>query len=534
MAPKGKKSGSRSLPQNWQILNYIRQDSTEEYRSRVPVATQSNVGQIAEFLWNPNNGRYRNEFTAALINRIGEVIIRSRRWTDPFKEFKKRDVPFGATIEEIGVGLLYSHTRDYNDTAELLRVNKPFVESAFHQVVRNESTPLTVDEVELRGAFLEEYGLSTYVSALLDAQINTDEYNEYLTVLAVIEEHDKAHGFFKVNIPDITDDTDIERKAKTVLRKIRAIAGEMEFMSSDFTSLDCPKEIKVHSSREEMCLFCTPSFLAVEDVEALAILFHLEKGDIPYKIRLVKEFANPEWQALLMSTDALIMHDQLYRTDTFYNPAVATTNYWLHHKQFIGVSPFLPACVFTIGEGTALPSVEVSDVSEFKLGYIDQNDGTIKTELPTDIRPGSEFQLIGWEKLTMRGTDWRGNPVEYVEVNGSNITVARKLDTATAGDATSGSEAFIDSWGVLHIPHDFMLQLDGSALPASIGLEVAATSAVFGTKAGGENIETPESIKISGAVSSEASAKFYSTNELTRTAYFRYTKGYTDPDDSGN
>ena len=531
---KGKKSGSRSLPNNWQILNYVRQDASAEYRSRVPDATQSNVGQIAEFLWNPVNGRYRNEFTAALINRIGEVIIRSRRWTDPFKEFKKKDIPYGASIEEIGIGLLYSHTRDYNDTAELLRVHKPFVESAFHSIVRNETVPLTVDEVELRGAFLEEYGLSTYVSGLLDAQINTDEYNEYLTVLAVLEEHDKAHGFFKVQIPDLEDDTDIERKAKTVLRKLRTIAGEMEFMSSDYTSLDCPKEIKVHADRSEMCLFVTPSFLAAEDVEALAILFHLEKGDIPYKLRLVKSFMNPEWKALLLPDDALIMHDQFYRTDTFYNPATATTNYYLHHKQFIGVSPFLPAVVFTTGEGTALPSVEVSDISEFKLGYIDQNDGSIKTELPTDIKAGSEFQLIGWEKLTMSGTDWRGNPVEYVEVNGSNITVARKLDTATAGDATSGSEAYIDSWGVLHIPHDFMAQLDGSQPPASIGLEVAATSAVFGSKAGGENIETPESIKISGAVSSEASAQFYATNELTRAAYFRYTKGYSDPDESGS
>ena len=153
-----KSRSTKNLPQNWQLLNYIRQNASEEYRSNVPVATQSNVAQISEYLWEPTNGRYRNEFITNLVNRIGEVVIRSRRWTDPFKEFKKKDVPYGSTIEEIASGLLYGHTRDYNDTAELLRVNKPYTMAAFHQPVRNETYPLTVDEVDLRAAFIEEYG----------------------------------------------------------------------------------------------------------------------------------------------------------------------------------------------------------------------------------------------------------------------------------------------------------------------------------------------------------------------------------------
>ena len=523
--PRG---STRNLPANYQILNYIRQDASAEYRMRVPVASQSNVGQIAEFLWNPMNGRYRNEFIGALINRIGEVIIRSRRWTDPFKEFKKKDIPYGATVEEIGIGLLYSHTRDYNDTAELLRVHKPYVKSAFHQTVRNETIPLTVDEVELRQAFLEEYGLSNFVAGLMDAQINTDEYNEYLTVLAVLNEHDKAHGFFKVQIPDLEEDDNIERNAKKVLRQLQTLAGKMEFMKSDYLALDCPREIKTHSDRSRMVLFCTPAFLSAENVEALAVLFHMEKGDIPYRIRLVDEFMNPDWQALLMDEDALIMHDQFYRTDTFYNPATASTNYYLHHKQIIGVSPFLNAVVLTTGEGTALPSVTVSAVSPFKLGMIDPDTGEVLEELPQDIAPGSDIQLIGWEKVTMSGTDWNGNPAEYVAINGSNINVTRKRDTSVATNATAGSDAWIDSNGVLHVPYDFMLQLDGSTPPANIELDVCATSAVFGTK-DGEPIATPDSIRVRGKVVSSGGT-LYSTNELTRAAYARYTQGWVEPE----
>lgn len=526
--PRG---STRSLPANYQILNYIRQDATNEYRQRVPQATQSNVGQIAEFLWNPNNGRYRNEFVAALINRIGDVIIRSRRWTDPFKEFKKNDVPYGSTIEEIGVGLLYSHTRDYNETAELLRVHKPYVRSAFHHVVRDETIPLTVDEVKLRRAFLEENGLSKFVSALMDSQMNTDELNEYLTVHAVLAEHDKAHGIFKVHIDDITGDNVDNRKEKAedLLAKIRTLAGLFEFLKSDYTALDCPKEIKTLSTRDSCALFIRADLLARLDVYALAQLFHIEKADIPYKVRIVDEFMMPDVQAIVMDTDALIMHDQFYRTDSFYNAATATTNYYLHHTQIIGISPFMNMVALTTGEGTRMPQVGVSDVSPFKLGYIDPQDGSIKSELPQDIAVGSSFQLIGWEKLTMSGTDWKGNPVEYVEINGSNINVTRKLDTGTAANATSGSEAYIDALGVLHIPFDFMLQLDGSTPPTSMVLDVAATSAVFGEKADGTDIDTPTSIKIRGKVVSK-NGVLYTTNELTRAALARYTMGWDDPD----
>ena len=525
-------TASRNLPANHQILNFVRQSASDEYRSRIPTAVQSNVAEIAEILWNPINSRFRNEFISNLVNRIGEVIIRSRQWSDPFKVFKKKDIPYGANIEEISVGLIYGHTRNPSDMAELLRKHEPYVARAFHYPTRSQSYPFTLDMPRLRRAFMEEYGLSRFTAAEIDAQINSDELDEYNTVLARLEAHDMNHGIFKIHIPDLTEDIEdadlLEARAKIALKKLQATAGRMRKLSSDYLALDAPRQIKTFAEKQNCVLLCTPEFLASANVMTLAAAFNIDRADIPYRIIEVYDFFDPDIKAIVMDEDALIIHDLLYQTDTFYNGATVTTNYYLHHDQIIGFSPLLPMAAFTTGEGTEVPSVEVKDVSTpFKLGYISPENGSIIEGLPEDIKPGSSFQLIGWEKLTYSGTDWSGNPVEYVEINASSVDIVRKLDTGAAANATIGASPYVDVWGVLHVPYDFMLQLDGSNPPSSMSFDVAATSGVFGP-----DVQTPTSVKIRGKVLSGANAVFYETNELTRTAYNAYCKGHRDPEEA--
>ena len=69
------------------ILNTIRANASSDYQERVPIATQNNIAEVGNAI--TNYEPTRNEFLNALINRIGMVIIQSRLYENPLREFKK-------------------------------------------------------------------------------------------------------------------------------------------------------------------------------------------------------------------------------------------------------------------------------------------------------------------------------------------------------------------------------------------------------------------------------------------------------------
>lgn len=505
---------SPQLPKNWDLLNKIRSSASLDYQMRIPRATRSNIAQIEAELWNPLNGKLKNEFINALVQRIGELVIQSRRWSDPFKEFKKKDMTYGQTIEEIGVGLLRAHSYDYNDTSALLRTNEPYVRSAFHSINRRNRYDLTIDEILLRGAFTDETGLSSFVMGLLNAQINSDEHDEYLSVHGALAEFDKRHGIFKVHIDDFRDPaTDVERSARNVVKKIRALAGKLEFLKSDYTALDAPKEIRTFAKRDQIVCFITPELLAEIDVEALAQTLYISKEQVPFRIRIVDEFMIPGVECVLMDVDALILKDVVYQTDTFYNGATLTQQYFLHHHQVISFSPFLPMIAFTTGDGTELPSVTATP-ADFNIGYINPTDLSIKTALPNDIAPDSELQLIGWRKLNIAGKDVKGNDISFETIDGAMVNA-----TFEAPTIATDAQIEINRLGVLHVPFNILEKLNSTGDIEETNFMVSAVSAYIE-----DNNATTK--QITGTI--KQNGKLYEVTEGVRRALYDYMAGRKD------
>lgn len=514
---------TKDMPMNWDLLNKIRSSASLEYQMRIPRATRSNIADIEAKLWNPYNSRLKNEFIDALVQRIGELVIQSRRWTDPFKEFKKKDMKYGSTIEEVGIGLLRAHAYDFNDTSALLRVNEPYVRTAFHSVSRRDRYDLTIDEPLLRTSFLEDTGLADFISGLLDAQMNSDEEDEYLLVHGALAEFDRRHGIFKVHIDDFRDPSvDVERAARNAVKKIRSLAGHLQFLKSDYTALDCPKAIRTFAKRENIVAFVTPDFLAEIDVEALAQTLYISKEQIPFRIRLVDSFMIPGVECVLMDTDALIMKDVIYQTDSFYNGSTITTNYFLHHHQIISFSPFLPMIALTTGEGTQLPSVTVTP-DTFNLGYIDPDDLSIKTTFPAKMGVGSQFQLIGWRKLTIAGKDVAGNDVEFQTIDGSMVDVACQSGNTTA-KATMNVDFEVNRLGVLTIPENTLDKLAGDGLSGGINLHVNAVSAYL------DETLPPAARTVVQLTGGQITpdGRVYEVNEKVRRAFYEYMGGARD------
>lgn len=340
-------------PNNVDILNAIRKNSTTDYQRRIPAATKANVQDTINALLN-----YRpqmNEFVDSLVNRIGLELFKSNVWTNPLAKFKRGMLEYGDTIEEIIVGLLeakrYDADRDYLEQA-IFGQERPDVQSSFHKVNRQDYYKLSVNEALLKRAFLDDGGLSNFITGLMSAPTTSDNWDEFLLTTSLFGEYYRSGGFFKVNVPDVSASTSDAADSRFMLRRMREMADNLKFISTHYNASGMP----VAATVDELELFITPEANAAIDVEALAAAFNVDKADIPSRTTVIpkEHFGIDGAQAVLTSRDFFVIADQRIDTTNVINPVGLHTNYFLHHWQVVSASRFVPALLFTTEEGTVI------------------------------------------------------------------------------------------------------------------------------------------------------------------------------------
>lgn len=373
---------------NEEILNAIRNSASQDYIRRIPNATEAGISETLSALT-----KYRplwNEFVDALVNRIGTVIVRNMVWENPLAMFKRGMMHYGNTIEEVQVGLLNAHIydpdREYMER-DLFGTERPWVESNFHSVNRQEFYKVTVNEMLLRRAFLEDGGLSNFVSALMSAPATSDSVAEFELTMGLIPEYQRSNGFYNVNIPDVVANSSTEADSKAALRKMRAMAGLLQFPSTKYNAAGMPTFAKP----DELILLVSPQFQAAIDVEALAGAFNIEKAEMIGKIVTVPQslFGVAGVQALMTIPDFFVIADSVLENASQYNPAALQTNYFLHHHSIISASRFVPAVTF----GTGTDSEQIVVVTPIDFSNLEIHDYAKSGVFPLSLAVGSIFDM---------------------------------------------------------------------------------------------------------------------------------------------
>lgn len=366
---------------NSTILDRVWLENTWEYQQRVPQASQQGVAAVAEFLFDPLNKMYYNQFVDSLINRIGMTRINSKMWANPWSTFKKGNLPFGSSVQDMGVKWLKAHTYE-DDLDSLLEIKRPEIEPAYYTLNRRDQYTISVNYDELRNAFVDEYGLNRLINTITDVPISSDNYDEYQSMKALIAEYETRHGFYKEQITAITN----EATAKDFLVKARAYAGKLKFPSVYYNIIDIP----AFAEEQELVLLIDPTSLAYIDVDALSAAFNIDRADIKYRIELVDEWPIPGAVALLTTEDFFQVYDVLYTTTSFYNPQNLTTNYYLTHWEILAFSPFVPAILFTTETGTSIGTVTYNQNVTVGLRLLDSDNNVITPDSPSSARVSLE------------------------------------------------------------------------------------------------------------------------------------------------
>jgi len=341
------------------IANAIRNEMSPEYRRRVPVSTQANIKNNLESMYRYTAGR--NEFVPALINKIGLTLLKPYLYENGLAEFKQGFLASGDTVEEVQVGLvkanIYDPTREYGEHT-LFGIEALDVQTSYHKITRQEFYKVTVNDSMLRRAFLNDNtGLWDFVGQLMAAAANSDNADEYTQTLALFPEYYKLDGFFKVNVPDISDANSGEVEAKEFMRTVRTLSDTLALRPVPYYNA---ARMPMFSKPEDLILFTTPSAKAAMDVEALAAAFNVEMANVQNRIVLIPEedVADiPGFQGVLTTKDFFVIVDTLIETREQQNAAGLYSNFFFHHHSIISASRFVPAILLTTEPGDVITKI---------------------------------------------------------------------------------------------------------------------------------------------------------------------------------
>lgn len=360
------------------ILNAIRNSASANYRDYVPAASvkQNNIKEIGAIVM--NDVALQNEFLTALVNRIGRVIINSKLFSNPWAKFKRGILEYGETIEEIFVNIArpFQYDPAVAETKMFAR-EIPDVRAAFHFLNYQKFYKSTIQQEQLRQAFLSWQGINDLIAKIVDAMYTGANYDEFMVMKYLIGRHALNGEIFPKQIAGVS-----AANMKGIVGTIKGLSNNFEFMSNKYNVAG----VQNYSLKENQYIIVNSEFDAVMDVEVLASAFNMDKADFMGHRVLVDSFGSldadrlaelfagdpnyvPLTSAELTALDAIPavivdedwfqIYDNLIEFTEKYNGEGLYWNYWLHEWKTFSISPFANAAIFVPG-APAITSVTIS------------------------------------------------------------------------------------------------------------------------------------------------------------------------------
>lgn len=401
------------------ILNVIRQNASYEYQQNVPEVTKaSDIPRVGEVIY--GTPTFANQFINALVNRIAIIRMQSATFNNPYSVLKKGYIEFGETVEDIFVSI--AKGVDFDPEKGKSREFKrtfPDVRSAFHTMNWRVMYPVTIQDEDLKQAFLSLEGVQNLIAKIVDAVYTGAEYDEFLLFKYLMV---KAISHGKMKPESIGDGTDLKESAVA----FRGISNLLPFISSDYSEAG----VKTNTPKDRQIIFMDAKFNAQFDVNVLASAFNMDKADFMGRLFLIDNWTSfdnerfdvirknsdgieevtAEELALLANVKAVIVDEnwfQIYdNNNKFTEKYVASGMYWnyfYHTWKTVSSSPFANAVVFVTGTASiALPEtltckVITKDVSKEAIVFAISADTDGESLAPNSVH------FIQTEALTKAG-----------------------------------------------------------------------------------------------------------------------------------
>lgn len=401
------------------ILNVIRQNASYDYQQNVPVVkTANDIPKVGEVLM--GQPALANQFINALVNRIAIVRVQSATFNNPYSMLKKGYIEFGETVEDIFVSI--AKGVDFNPEKAREREYKrtfPDVRSAFHAMNWRVMYPVTIQDEDLKQAFLSMDGVQNLIAKIVDSVYTGAEYDEFLLFKYLLI---KAISHGKMKPVAIGDGTDLKESAV----QFRGVSNLLPFMSGEYNEVG----VKTTTPKDRQVIFMDAMFNAQFDVNVLASAFNMDKADFMGRLFLIDNWTSfdnerfgiiransdgieevtSEELALLADVKAVILDEnwfQVYDNNNKFTEKYSASglywNYFYHTWKTISNSPFSNAVVFVTSKATItapesvtvkISSKDIADVGTVFALEVQEDNATLQNGF---------YEFVQTEDATTKG-----------------------------------------------------------------------------------------------------------------------------------
>lgn len=430
------------------ILNVIRQNASLEYQSSVPVVTQAtDIPKVGEIIY--GTPAFANQFINALVNRIAAVRVQSANFNNPYSVLKKGYLEFGETVEEIFVNIarVYEYSAEKAEAREFKRT-LPDVRSAFHTMNWRVVYPVTIQDEDLRLAFLSIDGVTNLIAKIVDQVYTGAEYDEFLLFKYMLIKGITGGNIGVKQISNAIGDI------RDTAVDFRGTSNELMFMSRKFNG----QGVLTNTPRDRQVIFMDARFNALFDVSVLAAAFNMDKADFMSRLFLIDnftEFDNERFEVIRANSDgieevtdaeltamgdvvAVILDENWFQVydnnNKFTEKYVASGLYWnyfYHTWKTVSWSPYSNAIGFV--------STAVSNPASITL-TVDSVDISDEATVITFASSVPNIQLIQTEDLVEDGIavqKYGALIIPHSKIAEDIVVVAKLGNTVyTAGETT--------------------------------------------------------------------------------------------------
>ena len=433
------------------VLNAIRNNATTNYKHYVPIATPDaeSVREIGAVIM--SHPQLQNEFLSALVNRIGMVILTSKMYENPWAVFKRGMLEFGESIEEIFVNIAKPYQFDPEVAqSNLFKREIPDVRTAFHIMNYQKYYKATIQNDQLRQAFLSWQGITDLIAKIVDAMYTGANYDEFQTMKYMLAKHIIDGHMYPVTIQTVTADN-----MKSIVSTIKGVSNNFEFLSTKYNLAGVSNK----SDKKDQYLLVDSRFDATMDVEVLASAFNMDKAEFTGRRVLVdsfgsldierlnqlfaddptyRELSEVELKALdsipcvLVDQEWFMIFDNYNNFTEQYNGEGLYWNYWYHVWKTFSISPFANNAIFVTGT----PSVESVTVSPASATVKSGQSISLSATVVTDFFAP---QTVDWISDTV-GVTVNASGVVTIDptVGAGNVTITARstFDSSKTGTCT--------------------------------------------------------------------------------------------------
>lgn len=427
------------------IINVIRQNASYEYQASVPKVTKAtDIPKVGEIIY--GTPAFANQFINALVNRIAFVRIQSVTFNNPYAWLKKGYIKFGETIEDIFTGIANAmpYSAEKAEEREMKRYI-PDIKSVFYAMNWRVVYPVTVQNNDLKLAFLSINGVEDLISRIVDQVYKGAEYDEFL-LFKYLMIKSISHGEF---YPQAVSKTNFTQASG----KYRGFSNLLLFPKRAYNRAG----VLNNTPRERQVIFMDALYNGDYDATALASAFNMDKIQYQGQLVLIDDwttFDSKRFEAIQEGTDMLppitaselaIMQNvvaaivdtnyfQIYDNENKFTEKYISSclywNYFYHVWKTVATSPYANAVVFvsdsaTISNPTSI-TVEIQSKSISEEAVV----LNLVPDLDTANLVGLNGRFVQTEQMTKDGIAFQdyGSILIPASATAKNILVTYNLN----------------------------------------------------------------------------------------------------------